>query len=98
MQYENPDELEARLLRRASPAPSPELAERIISAARRRQPVGEPSGWLDILRELLMPRPALALSCCLLLGMAVGWRFPVTESQDDIAAMSDFLTESGDML
>ncbi|QQG36943.1 MAG: hypothetical protein HYS17_04005 [Micavibrio aeruginosavorus] len=66
------------LARRAPVAARPDLAERIIHAAARapRQPLGlfSPQGFMhEALSCFLIPRPALSLAACLLIGVTGGW-------------------------
>lgn len=79
---EQPDktefDIDEILLRRAGAKMNPDLSERIIHAAVR-TPQAKPADagfgavMADLLACFILPRPALSLALCLLLGITGGW-------------------------
>jgi hypothetical protein len=73
------DKLDALLQRRAVEAPSDDLAERIIMAARQRTQVTPVSlvAWIkDLFHEFSLPQPVYAFASVLALGLVLGASLP----------------------
>jgi hypothetical protein len=84
--------LEALLRSRTPPPASGDLAARIAREARgipQRQPLSLVEAVSRLFAELRLPRPAVALSATLLVGLIAGWTAPfvVTEVVDEPEAL-----------
>lgn len=92
--------LEALLRSVPVEAPATNLAERIIAATK---PVMagsravSTSVW-DAVRELLMPKPAFALACALVMGVALGTQTVTASAAADTNGYDNFLSFDGDVL
>jgi hypothetical protein len=86
--------LEALLRSRPLVPPSPDLVARIAIAARMR-PQTRPlsvSEWLaQLFAEFRLPRPAIAMSALLLLGVVAGWSAPLALTGPDDDADTEAL-------
>lgn len=93
--------LEALLRSVPIEAPATNLAERIIAATKPAMATSRAvsnSVW-DALRDLLLPKPAFALACALMMGVVVGTQTtttaaPATEGN----GYDNFLSFEGDVL
>lgn len=90
----NSDEQLNQLLNRVTPVPpSSTLAERIIAQARidvesnNRETALETEGFFkQMMRNFILPKPAYALACSMLLGVFLGWQN--TDVSDELAEIS----------
>lgn len=92
--------LEALLRSVAIEAPATNLAERIIAATKpvmASTRVLSTSVW-DAFRELLMPKPAFALACALVMGIALGTQTVTASAVTDTNNYDNFLSFDGDVL
>jgi hypothetical protein len=82
--------LEDLLRSRGVPPPSGDLAARIARQARltpQRQPVSVIDALAQLLGELWLPRPAVALAATLIVGIVAGWAAPFDAADDDVDAV-----------
>ncbi len=79
--------------------PSPDLALRIIVAARLSQPVEIMSFWQTLV-FYLMPRPGVVVACLLLLGFVMGFAMPPLLDPPSMVAEleGDIWGDEGDLL
>ncbi len=91
------DRLDQLLENRRFEAHAPDFASRIIQAAARTEqkiPLRF-STWLkQIFAEFELPRPAFALSCALVLGLAIGISDTLSLSTDQEAPLTTLLYDS----
>ena len=84
------------------PEARPDAVMRLIAAAQPRE-ISPVFGWRDIWAYLIQPKLALSITCCLLVGIFLGWEASFllenTEILGDVPHASDsFLADSGDIL
>lgn len=92
----NSDEQLNQLLNSVTPVPpSSNLAERIIAQARidvesnAREAAPETEGFFkQMMRNFILPKPAYALACSMLLGVLLGWQN--TDVSEGLTQMSSF--------
>ena len=95
-----PHDLNNILLRRAAPRAPYDLADRILYRAVRTPQSATPFTLRSLAREclslLVIPRPALAFSLCLMIGLFGGWA--ATQSADDAMQVLDMAVVGEDWL
>lgn len=93
-------QLEALLRTMPVVAPATNLAERIIAATKPVVAAVRPASssiW-EALSELLLPKPAFALACALMMGVAVGVQVTTNDAAPDANSYDNFLSYEGDVL
>ena len=91
--------LRAALGQLATPPAATNLAERIIAATKPARALApRTSSVWDVLAELLLPKPAFALACALIMGVMLGTHSVETAKIKTDKNLENFLKYEGDIL